>query len=86
MARKRSVNCAANGRDSKGQNLGVKAWGSQVVTTGSVIVRQKGTRFFPGPFTKMGRDHTIYAAADGQIQFGWRAGGKRTISIIPPSK
>lgn len=82
MARKRSTNCAANGRDSRGQNLGVKAWGSQVVTVGSVILRQKGTRFLPGPQARMGRDHTIYAGAEGKVQFGWTRGGKRTVSIV----
>ena len=83
MSARRSANCVSNGRDSGGQHLGVKAWGSQVITTGSLILRQKGTRFLAGQNVLMGRDHTLYAATNGRVTFGWNRGGKRKVSILP---
>lgn len=83
MARKRSTGCAANGRDSPGQKLGVKAYGGMVVKTGCVLARQKGTKFFSGRNVGVGRDHTLFALSDGTVQFGWGRGGRRTISILP---
>ena len=82
MARKRSTNCAANGRNSPGQRLGVKAWGGEIIPTGAIILRQKGTRFFPGMGVRMGRDHTLYAGTQGKVAFGWSQDGRRTVSIV----
>ncbi|MEK6543679.1 MAG: 50S ribosomal protein L27 [Elusimicrobiota bacterium] len=83
MARRRSPGCVANGRDSGGQMLGIKAWGSQTVTTGSVLIRQKGTTYFPGKNVGLSRDHTLFALADGVVKFGHGRNGRRTVSIVP---
>ena len=83
MARTRSANCAANGRDSPGQKLGVKVPGGMLVRTGAILVRQRGTLFSRGRNVGAGRDHTLFAKADGIVRFGWSAGGKRSISIVP---
>lgn len=82
MARTRSASCVANGRDSPGQKLGVKAYGGQVVKKGAVIMRQRGTVVFPGRQVGLGRDHTLFALADGKVQFEWASGGKRKVSVV----
>jgi large subunit ribosomal protein L27 len=69
MAHKKGGGSSRNGRDSKPKMLGVKAFGGQVVPAGSIIVRQRGTRFRPGPGTGIGRDHTIFATVSGRIEF-----------------
>jgi large subunit ribosomal protein L27 len=79
MAHKKAGGASKNGRDSVGQRLGVKAFGGQVVTAGSIIVRQHGTKFYPGSNVGIGRDHSLFAKADGQVVFG---SGKR-VSIEP---
>ena len=83
MAHKKGLGSSRNGRDSNPQHLGVKVFAGQVVTGGEIIVRQRGTRFNPGPGTGIGRDDTIYAKAPGTIQFSTGRGGKRWISILP---
>ena len=85
MANSRSAGCVANGRDSKGQNLGVKSYGGMLIKKGTLSVRQRGTRFFPGLNVGMGKDHTLFALVDGKVQFNRSAGDKRTISILPAS-
>ncbi|MEK7287734.1 MAG: 50S ribosomal protein L27 [Elusimicrobiota bacterium] len=82
MARTRSASCVSNGRDSPGQKLGVKAYGGELVKKGSVIMRQRGTLVFPGRQVGLGRDHTLFALADGKVEFGWARGGKRKVSIV----
>lgn len=69
MATKKGGGSSKNGRDSNSQRLGVKRFGGQVVKAGSIIVRQKGTRFLPGHFVGQGRDFTLYALKDGTISF-----------------
>jgi large subunit ribosomal protein L27 len=69
MAHKKGGGSTRNGRDSNSQRLGVKVFGGQVVTSGSIIVRQRGTNFYPGINAKAGRDHTIFATADGKVSF-----------------
>ena len=69
MAHKKGGGSTRNGRDSNSQRLGVKVFGGQIVTSGSIIVRQRGTRFYPGINAKVGRDHTIFAVADGKVFF-----------------
>ena len=69
MAHKKGLGSSKNGRDSNSQRLGVKCFGGQFVSAGSIIVRQKGSRFMPGLFVKQGRDFTLYAVKDGVVSF-----------------
>jgi large subunit ribosomal protein L27 len=69
MAHKKAGGSTRNGRDSESKRLGVKMYGGQEVIAGNIIVRQRGTRFHPGVNVGIGRDHTLYAKADGQIKF-----------------
>ena len=75
MAHKKAGGSSRNGRDSPGQRLGVKMFGGQAISAGNIIVRQRGTKFFAGENVGMGRDHTLFATADGTVQF--RDGYKR---------
>ncbi len=72
MAHKKGQGSSRNGRDSNPQYRGVKLFGGQDVTAGSIIVRQCGTKFFPGSNVGMGRDYTLFATADGQVRFHGR--------------
>lgn len=83
MAHKKGGGSSRNGRDSGGQRLGVKAFGGQHVSAGTIIVRQRGTRFFPGSNVGMGRDNTLYARAAGVIEFSRRGREKKVVSIKP---
>jgi large subunit ribosomal protein L27 len=69
MAHKKGQGTSRNGRDSNAKNLGVKRYGGEKVTTGTIIVRQRGTRFHPGANVGLGRDHTLFALADGTVEF-----------------
>jgi large subunit ribosomal protein L27 len=69
MAHKKAGGSSKNGRDSESKRLGVKMYGGQVVTAGNIIVRQRGTRFHAGANVGIGRDHTLFAKADGQVRF-----------------
>jgi large subunit ribosomal protein L27 len=80
MAHKKGLGSSRNGRDSESQRLGVKIFSGQDVTAGMIIVRQRGTRFRPGPGTGRGRDDTIFATRDGRVQFV-RSGEGRLISV-----
>ena len=81
MAHKKGQGSSRNGRDSQPKMLGVKRFAGQFVTGGSILVRQRGTRFNAGTNVGMGRDHTLYAEIDGIVQF--RDRGRRFISIEP---
>lgn len=70
MAHKKGQGSSRNGRDSNAQNRGVKRYGGQFVTSGSIIVRQLGTKFKPGRNTRLGRDWTLFATSDGVVEFG----------------
>ncbi|NLG66257.1 MAG: 50S ribosomal protein L27 [Actinobacteria bacterium] len=83
MAHKKGGGSSRNGRDSNAQRLGVKAFGGQFVTAGSILVRQRGTRFHPGVNVGIGRDDTLFAKADGVVLFT-RGRRGRAISIIVP--
>ena len=72
MAHKKGQGSSRNGRDSNAQFRGIKLFGGQAVKAGSIIVRQCGTKFFPGSNVGMGRDYTLFATADGQVQFQGR--------------
>jgi len=83
MAQKKGGGSTRNGRDSEAKRLGVKAYGGQLIPAGSIIVRQRGTRFHAGTNVGMGRDHTLYALADGKVEFGFRGPlNKHTVSIV----
>lgn len=82
MAHKKGQGSSRNGRDSKPKMLGVKRYGGQVVTPGCIIVRQRGTQFFPGNNVGMGNDHTLYALVDGQVKFEGPT-AKRRVSVYP---
>ncbi|MDP3202757.1 MAG: 50S ribosomal protein L27 [Hydrogenophaga sp.] len=84
MAQKKGGGSTRNGRDSKPKMLGVKAFGGQVVTAGSIIVRQRGTRFHPGTNVGMGKDHTLFATVDGSVKFAVQGEKNRSVvNIIP---
>ena len=83
MAHKKGVGSSRNGRDTESKRLGVKLFGGQTVKAGSIIVRQRGTRFHPGKNVGMGRDYTIFAKIDGKVRFGRHGRDERIISIEP---
>lgn len=84
MAQKKGGGSTRNGRDSNPKMLGVKAFGGQVVSAGSIIVRQRGTRFHPGVNVGLGKDHTLFALVDGRVQFAVKgAQQNNTVSIEP---
>jgi large subunit ribosomal protein L27 len=83
MAHKKAGGSTRNGRDSNAKRLGVKRFGGEVVTAGSIIVRQRGTRFHPGGNVGCGKDHTLFATADGKVSFAIKGPKKRkVVSII----
>jgi large subunit ribosomal protein L27 len=69
MAHKKAGGSSRNGRDSAGKRLGVKKFGGQAVVAGNIIVRQRGTKFYPGTNVGMGKDHTLFALTDGRVAF-----------------
>ena len=87
MAHKKSGGSSRNGRDSQGQRFGAKAFAGQIVTGGSVLVRQCGNRFWPGRNVGQGRDFSLYAEIPGQVQYDQRGRrGRRYIEIVPLEK
>jgi large subunit ribosomal protein L27 len=83
MSKKKGGGTSKNGRDSAGQRLGVKRFGSQQVSTGSILVRQRGTRFLPGSNVGRAKDDTLFALADGEVRFEHVSRNKKRISVIP---
>lgn len=84
MAHKKAGGSTRNGRDSESKRLGLKKFGGQVVKAGNIIVRQRGTKFHPGVNVGCGRDHTLFATADGVVEFAVKGPLKRkTISVVP---
>ena len=84
MAHKKGGGSSRNGRDSAGRRLGVKAYGGQLVSAGSIIVRQRGTKIHAGSNVGTGRDHTLFAKIAGRIQFGAKGrDSKQVVSVIP---
>lgn len=72
MAHTKAQGSSKNGKDSNGQRMGVKCFEGQTVSSGSIILRQKGTKFFPGIGVGIGRDNTLFALKDGTVKFGYR--------------
>ena len=84
MAHKKAGGSTRNGRDSESKRLGVKRYGGEVVSAGSIIVRQRGTRFHPGNNVGCGHDHTLFAKSDGEVLFEVKGPKNRKfVSIIP---
>ena len=83
MAHKKAGGSSRNGRDSAGRRLGVKLYGGQAAIPGNIIVRQRGTTFFPGLGVGMGTDHTIFATAEGKVTFKKGLKGRTFISVLP---
>jgi len=82
MAHKKGVGSSRNGRDSNPKYLGVKIYGGQAIEAGNIIVRQRGTQFHPGKNVGLGRDHTLFALADGKVDFAVKgAKRQRTVSV-----
>jgi len=82
MAHKKAGGSTRNGRDSESKRLGVKRFGGELVSAGSIIVRQRGTQFHSGDNTGMGRDHTIFAKADGHVKFDVKGNkNRRYVSV-----
>lgn len=81
MAHKKAGGSSRNGRDSPGQRLGVKKFGDQEVIPGNIIVRQRGTKFYPGKNVGMGRDHTLFALTEGRVKFLHKRGNRTYVAI-----
>jgi len=82
FASKKGAGSTRNGRDSNAQRLGVKRFGGERVIAGNILVRQRGTRFYPGSNVGIGRDHTLFALVDGTVEFSSRSDRKQ-VSIVP---
>ena len=82
MAHKKGASSTRNGRDSNAQRLGVKRFGGQVVSAGEILIRQRGTKFHPGTNVGRGGDDTLFALADGAVEFGF-ARGRKVVNIVP---
>ena len=84
MAHKKAGGSTRNGRDSQAKRLGVKRFGGELVKAGNIIVRQRGTRYHPGPNVDCGRDHTLFAVANGRVVFLTKGAlGRKYVSVVP---
>lgn len=86
MAHKKSGGSSRNGRDSEAKRLGVKRFGGETVLAGNIIVRQRGTKFWPGTNVGLGRDHTLFATANGQVKFTTKRDNRCYVSILPAAE
>jgi large subunit ribosomal protein L27 len=83
MASKKGGGSTRNGRDSEAKRLGVKVFGGQAINAGGIIIRQRGTRFHAGDNVGMGKDHTLFALTDGQVQFSVKGSlNRKTVSVV----
>jgi large subunit ribosomal protein L27 len=82
MAHKKGVGSSRNGRDSHGQRLGVKTFGGERVTAGTILVRQRGTRIHPGRNVARGKDDTLFAVADGEVRYERMGKDRRRVSVV----
>jgi large subunit ribosomal protein L27 len=85
MAHKKGVGSSRNGRDSQSKRLGVKRFGGQAVTAGSILVRQRGTAVHPGENVGMGKDHTLFALIDGVVQYDRMGKDRKRVSVLSAS-
>jgi large subunit ribosomal protein L27 len=84
MAHKKAGGSVRNGRDSHSKRLGVKAYGGETISAGSIIVRQRGTAIHPGVNVGLGKDHTLFALVDGKVQFATKGAKNRKVVSIEP--
>lgn len=83
MAHKKAGGSSRNGRDTAGRRLGIKAFGGESVAAGNILVRQRGTKWHAGHNVGMGKDHTLFALAQGRVQFNTKAKGRTYVSVVP---
>ena len=86
MAHKKAGGSSRNGRDSAGRRLGVKKFGGEAVIPGNIILRQRGTRWYPGEGVGIGRDHTIFATTEGHVSFRKGFKGRTFVSVMPKAE
>jgi large subunit ribosomal protein L27 len=86
MAHKKAGGSSRNGRDSAGRRLGVKLYGGELALAGNILVRQRGTQWHPGHNVGMGKDHTIFALINGNVEFRTKAKGRTFVSVIPATE
>lgn len=85
MAHKTSGGSSRNGRDSESKRLGIKKYGGEYVISGNILVRQRGTKIYPGQHVGMGRDHTLFATIEGHVVYENIRGGKKIVKVDPIS-
>ena len=83
MAHKKAGGSSRNGRDSEGRRLGVKKFGGQEVIPGNIIVRQRGTKYYPGDNVGIGKDHTLFALSEGRVTFAKKKNNRTYVSVAP---
>ena len=83
MSKKKGGGTAKNGRDSQGQRLGVKAFGSESIRAGGIIIRQRGTKFLPGLNVRRAKDDTLFAVADGKVRYEYVSRTKQRVVVVP---
>ncbi len=86
MAHKKGAGSSRNGRESESKRLGVKLFGGEIAKAGNIIVRQRGTKHYPGDNVGMGKDHTLFALTDGEVTFRKKRNKKSYVSVVPISK
>lgn len=84
MAHKKSGGSSSNGRDSDGRRLGVKKFGGQKVLAGNIIIRQRGTKFYPGAGVGIGKDHTLFALIEGAVKFVTKRNNRTYVNVAAP--
>ena len=83
MAHKKAGGSSRNGRDSNSQRLGIKRFGGEIVLAGNILARQRGTTWHPGRNVGLGKDHTLFAKVDGQVEFKTKTKGRVFVSVLP---
>ena len=83
MAHKKAGGSSRNGRDTAGRRLGVKKYGGEVVLSGNIIIRQRGTKYYPGKYVGMGKDHTLFSLVEGKVKFEKKGAGKTFVAVEP---
>ena len=83
MAHKKSGGSSRNGRDSESKRLGVKKFGGENVIPGNILIRQRGTKYYPGTNVGMGKDHTIFATVEGKVEFRKKRDNRQYVSVMP---
>jgi len=86
MAHKKAGGSSRNGRDSESKRLGVKKFGGEYVRAGNIIIRQRGTQWYPSDNVGMGKDHTLFATAEGNVLFRTKAGDRCYVSVVPSTE